>query len=52
MNDGSVFMRRMGTLSQPQMAMILQATRLWLGITENWQLDTWTCGEFKWVTLA
>ena len=29
---GSVFMRRMGTLSEPQMAMILQATRLWLGM--------------------
>jgi mRNA interferase MazF len=29
---GSVFMRKMGALSQPQMGMILQATRLWLGI--------------------
>jgi mRNA interferase MazF len=30
---GSVLMRRIGTLSQPQMAMIIQASRLWLGIT-------------------
>ena len=29
---GSVFMRKMGALNQPQMAMIVQTTRLWLGI--------------------
>jgi mRNA interferase MazF len=29
---GSVFMRRMGTLSQPQMEKIVETTRLWLGI--------------------
>jgi mRNA interferase MazF len=29
---GSVFMRKMGTLSPPQMVMIVQATKLWLGI--------------------
>ena len=28
----SVFIRRLGTLSQPQLAMIVQVTRLWLGI--------------------
>ena len=30
---GSVFMRRLGTLRPMQMGMIIQATRLWLGIT-------------------
>ena len=29
---GSVFIRKMGTLSQPQVAMIIEATGLWLGI--------------------
>jgi mRNA interferase MazF len=29
---GSVFMRRLGTMSEPQMQRIVQATRLWLGI--------------------
>jgi mRNA interferase MazF len=29
---GSVFIRRMGALSQPQIAMIVHAIRLWLGI--------------------
>jgi hypothetical protein len=29
---GSVFIRKMGALTQPQMAMIVQATQLWLGI--------------------
>ena len=29
---GSVFMRRLGTLSEPQMQRIVQATLLWLGI--------------------
>ena len=29
---GSVFLRRLGELSHPQMAVIAQATRLWLGI--------------------
>jgi mRNA interferase MazF len=28
----SVFIRKLGTLSEPQMAMIVQATRVWLGI--------------------
>jgi len=28
----SVFMRRMGTLSQPQMERIVQATLLWFGV--------------------
>jgi len=29
---GSVFIRKMGTLSESQMALIVQATRLWLGM--------------------
>jgi len=29
---GSVFMRRLGTLSEPQIERIVQATRLWLGM--------------------
>jgi mRNA interferase MazF len=29
---GSVFIRKMGALTQPQIEMIVQATKLWLGI--------------------
>jgi len=31
---GSVFIRRLGTLTQPQIAMIVDATQLWLGIVK------------------
>jgi mRNA interferase MazF len=32
---GSVFLRRLGALNQPQMALIVQATKLWLGIVQG-----------------